>query len=642
MNPAAAQWRTPPEAVWLRAVAAALRPDPPLSVSEWADQHRVLSGKSSSEPDQWRTSRTPYLREIMDSLSTQSRFQRTAFLKGSQIGGTEAGLNWLGWIIHRAPGPALIVQPTVEMAKRLSRQRIDPMVEATPALRGKVRDKRSRDAGNTQLAKEFPGGIVVLTGANSAVGLRSMPVRYLFLDEVDAYPQDVGGEGDPVELAIARTRTYPQRKIFMTSSPSLTGQSRIERLYEESDQRDYHIPCPHCDHYQPLEFSYLRWPEGRPREAQYFCRACDCSIPERLKPSFLSLGKWIPGAAGDGITAGFRLSSLCSPLGWFGWCDAAAQYEAAGENTRDLQVFFNTVLGQSYAESGETPDARRLYERREDYPLAIVPPGAGALTAGVDVQRDRLELEVVAWGPNRESWSIDYRVLQGDTTQPAVWDRLTALLGEEFRTAAGGTLQIMKLAVDSGFTPLTVYKWARQAASPRVMVVHGISHAASSLIAGSRTVEVGPQGQLLKYGVRLWRIATGIAKEELYRNLKLNAPLDGEPFPPGYCHFPDAYGIEYFEQLCAEKLMTRMAHGYPKPYWQQIRARNEALDCRVYARAAAASERIEMWNEARWAQILDDLVPRSVDELPAYAGISRTGLSPVPKQPREERDPWLE
>ena len=626
--------------IWLEAAQAGLRPEPPVTVSEWADTHRILSSKSSSEPMLWRTSRTPYLKEIMNCLSTTEQWQRVVFLKASQVGGTEAGLNWLAYILHRCNGSILCVQPTVEMAKRLSKQRLDPMIESCPALKGRVSDKRSRDSGNTQLQKEFSGGSLVLTGANSAVGLRSMPVRFLFLDEVDGYPLDVGGEGDPVELAIARTRTYPTRKIYAASSPGLSERSRIERMYEdESDRRVYEVPCPHCGEYQTLEFSQLVWPKGSPRDARYHCRGCDRAIAEHVKAWMLAQGRWRSLGGGNGITAGFRISSLYSPPGWFGWDEAAEMHEKAGTNTRDLQVFFNTVLGQSYAESGETPDERRLYERRETYAIGRVPAGAGALTAGVDVQRDRLEVEIVAWGPDRESWSVDYRVFQGDTTQPEVWMHATGLLDEVFPHELGGSLQILRLAVDSGFNTQAVYRWARSQQSARVMVVHG-DYRAAALLGNTSYVDRGPQGQRMRSGLQLWPVNSSIAKEELYRALHLAAPADGQKYPPNYCHFPE-YSLEYFEQLCAEKLMARTVNGHLKPYWEKVRARNEALDCRIYARAAAAAARIDLWSAERWRQIFDDLVPVSVDELPPHHGISQTGLSPMPKFRVEVNDPWL-
>src|SRR5919108_6244665 len=214
--------------------------------SNRADRYRVLSQRAASEPGRWRTERTPYLREIMDCLSPTSPVERIVFMKGAQVGGTECGNNWIGYVIHQAPGPMMAIQPTVEMAKRNSKQRIDPLIEESEVLRKRVSDPRSRDSGNTILSKEFPGGVLVMTGANSAVGLRSMAARYLFLDEVDAYPGDVEGEGDPIKLALARTRTFARRKVFLVSTPKITGMSRIEKAYEESDRRQYWVPCPVC------------------------------------------------------------------------------------------------------------------------------------------------------------------------------------------------------------------------------------------------------------------------------------------------------------------------------------------------------------------------------------------------------------
>src|SRR5580704_6150996 len=262
------------EEIYSAAAAAGARPDPLLTISQWADRYRALSQRASAESGPWRTERTPYLREIMDCLSPSSPVERTVFMKGAQIGGTGYGNNWIGYTIHQAPGPMMAIQPTVEMAKRNSKQRIDPLIEESDVLRVLVSDPRSRDSGNTMLSKEFPGGVLVMTGANSAVGLRSMAARYLFLDEVDGYPGDVEGEGDPVNLAMARTRTFARRKVFLCSTPKITGMSRIEAAYEESDQRHYWVPCPHCREFQVLKFAQLRWPNGQPEKAVYACEHC--------------------------------------------------------------------------------------------------------------------------------------------------------------------------------------------------------------------------------------------------------------------------------------------------------------------------------------------------------------------------------
>ena len=252
-------------AALIRAWSRGLRPDPDLTVSSWADRHRKLASRASAEPGQYRTARTPYMREIMDRLSPGDPTQRIVFMKAAQVGATEAGNNWIGFVIHQAPGPMLAVQPTVELAKRNSRQRIDPLIEESPDLRERVKPARSRDAGNTMLSKEFAGGILIMTGANSAVGLRSTPARYIFLDEVDAYPASADEEGDPVTLAEARSLTFAhRRKVFLVSTPTIRGLSRIEREFEASDQRRYFVPCPHCDAMQWLKFERLRWEKGRP------------------------------------------------------------------------------------------------------------------------------------------------------------------------------------------------------------------------------------------------------------------------------------------------------------------------------------------------------------------------------------------
>ena len=268
-----------------------LTPDPLLTVSEWSDRYRYLSQRASAEPGRWRTSRTPYLKEIMDCLSATSPVQVVTFIKGAQLGGSEAGSNWIGYIVDYAPGPIMNVQPTVEMAKRNSKQRIEPLIQDSPRLREKIKPSRSKDSGNTILAKEFPGGLLVMTGANSAVGLRSLPARYLFLDEVDAYPGDVDGEGDPVALAEARARTFARRKILKVSTPTIQGRSRIESSYEQSDQRKYHVPCPHCGHYQDLIWSRVKWEKEKPQTAVYQCSGCEQPIQEHHKTEMLANGR---------------------------------------------------------------------------------------------------------------------------------------------------------------------------------------------------------------------------------------------------------------------------------------------------------------------------------------------------------------
>ncbi len=591
-----------------RAWREGLTPDPLLTVSEWSDRHRMLSSKASAEPGRWRTSRTPYLKAIMDCLSPTSSIERVVFMKAAQLGATEMGSNWIGYVIHHAPGPMMAVWPTVEMAKRNSKQRIDPLIEESPALAELIAPARSRDSGNTILAKEFRGGVLVMTGANSAVGLRSMPVRYLFLDEVDGYPLDVEGEGDAISLAEARTRTFARRKIFIVSTPTISGASSIEREYEASDQRRYFVPCPHCQHRQWLRFEQLRWDKGLPATAAYICEACDTAIAEHHKTWMLEHGEWRSMA--DGKTAGFHLSSLYSPVGWRAWREIAAAWEAAvskeSGSAAAIKTFKNTELGETWVEEGEAPDWQRLVERREDYRVGSVPEGGLLLVGGADVQKDRIEASVWAFGRGKESWLIEHRVLMGDTARDSVWKRLAELLTESWTHASGAALPLARFALDTGFATQEAYAFVRACRDPRVMAVKGVARGAA-LIGTPTAVDMTQGGKKLRRGIKVFAVAGGIAKLEFYNNLRKSADVgeDGMTtvFPAGFVHLPKI-DAEFIQQLCAEQLITRRnRNGFPVREWQKMRERNEALDCYVYVRAAASAAGLDRFDERHWREL---------------------------------------
>ncbi|WLQ14295.1 phage terminase large subunit family protein [Hahella aquimaris] len=607
-----------------RAWREGLTPERLLSLSEWADHHRVLSSKASAEPGRWRTQRTPYLREIMDCLSPTSPVERVVFMKGAQVGGTEAGTNWIGYVIHHSPGPMMAVWPTVDMAKRSSKQRIDPLLEETPALTELVAPARSRDSGNTILSKEYRGGVLVMTGANSAVGLRSMPVRYLFLDEVDAYPVDVEGEGDAITLAEARTRTFSRRKIFIVSTPTIAGASAIEREYEASDQRRYVVPCPHCGHPQWLRFEQLRWERGRPDTVAYVCEACAVPIAEHHKTWMLERGEWRAMAPGRGTkTAGFHLSSLYSPIGWRTWADIAYAWESAvnkesGSNAA-IKTFKNTELGETWVEEGETPDWQQLAERREDYPVGCVPAGGLLLVGGADVQQDRIEASIWAFGRGKTAWLVEHRVLMGDTAREDVWGRLAALLDETWSHEDGAQIPLTRFALDTGFATQEAYAFVRARRDPRLMAVKGRARGAA-LVGSPTAVDVTQGGRKLRRGVKLFSVAVGIAKLELYNNLRKHADMaeDGVTpvYPAGYIHLPRV-DAEFLQQLCAEQLVTRRdRNGFPVREWRKMRERNEALDCYVYARAAACAAGLDRFEERHWRELEKTLRPPDTPEPP--------------------------
>ena len=617
-----------------RAWREGLTPDPLLTVSEWSDRHRMLSSKASAEPGRRRTSRTPYLKAIMDCLSPTSPVERVVFMKAAQLGATEMGSNWIGYVIHHAPGPMMAVWPTVEMAKRNSKQRIDPLIEESSALAGLIAPARSRDSGNTILAKEFRGGVLVMTGANSAVGLRSMPVRYLFLDEVDGYPLDVEGEGNAISLAEARTRTFARRKIFIVSTPTISGASAIEREYEASDQRRYFVPCPHCNHRQWLRFEQLRWDKGLPATAVYICEACDTAIAEHHKTWMLEHGEW--RAMADGKTAGFHLSSLYSPVGWRAWREIAAAWEAAvskeSGSAAAIKTFKNTELGETWVEEGEAPDWQRLAERREDYSVGTVPLGGLLLVGAADVQKDSIEASVWAFGRGKESWLIEHRVLLGDTARDNVWKRLAEMLTESWTHASGAALPLARFALDTGFATQEAYTFVRACRDPRVMAVKGVARGAA-LIGTPTAIDVSQGGKKLRRGIKVFSVAGGIAKLEFYNNLRKSADVgeDGltPVFPAGFVHLPKI-DAEFIQQLCAEQLITRRdRNGFPVREWQKMRERNEALDCYVYARAAASAAGLDRFEERHWRELERQLgVAPPKDELPPIHDIELNEATP--------------
>ncbi len=600
------------------------------------------------------------MREIMDALSPSHPARRVVFMKSAQVGATEAGNNWIGYCIHRAPGPFLAVQPTVDLAKRLSQQRINPLVEESPELRELIMPSRSRDSGNTILAKQFPGGQLILTGANSAVGLRSMPARWIFLDEVDAYPGDIDGEGDPIALAEARTISFGHRaKVFLTSTPTIKGVSRIEREYDLSDQRRYFVPCPYCGAMQWLQFERLRWTKGQPEAARYVCEHCEEPIEERFKTQMMDEANgacWM-ATADDGTRAvaeaagvvGYHINGLYSPLGWLGWSEIARSWEEAAGNDAALKTLKNTVLGETWQERGEAPDWQRLYERRERWVAGKVPERGLFLTAGADVQKDRFEIDVWAWGRGLESWLVDHVVIEGGPADPVAWAQLSAFLGQTWLHENGANMQIGKFAIDTGYESAAVYSWARQQTGAQVVPIKGVEgFNRTSPVTGPTFVDATEGGQRIRRGARLWTIATAVFKSETYRFLRLPRPTreeidGGETFPAGSVHFPDWIDAEWLKQLTAEQLVTvRNRRGFAKMEWQKMRERNEALDCRVYARAAAWLFGAERWTESTWQSLEAQVGIAADDDVVAGPPEPETEPAPeptagIPRSPRRKR-----
>ena len=616
-------------------LAEYMAPPPRLTVTEWAERHRILSAKDSAEPGPYRVTRTPYAMEPQDALSPYSPVEEVILMWGAQTSKTTVGMNWVGSLVDLQPGPLMIVQPTIDTAKRFSRQRLTPMIEESPALRRKVRENRSRDDANTTLLKEYPGGFMVAAGANSAAGLRSMPIRDIFMDEIDAYPLDVDGEGDPISLAEARQSTFSRRKRLKTSTPTTKGFSRIEDAFLASDQRYYHVPCPHCGELQRLEWGAdkthgIKWHKDEsgaalPDTAHYVC-VNGCVIQEHHKADMLrceAIGgraRWV--SANPDATArkrGYHLSSLYSPLGFLSWRELVEEWAAAralakmGDQSK-LRAFVNTRLAETWEEEGDKVQHHELSRRAEDYPLGIVPMGGLMLTAGVDVQADRIEMRVWAWGRSEESWLIERHIVYGNTNQDETvpgspWARLTELRRTPVAHAAGTQMLIEATAIDTGYNAEAVYAYCRAHAAAHVLAVKGASIGNKPVIGKPTSIDVTWRGKTMHRSLKLWPIGTDTAKHLIYGRLRLAQP------GPGYIHLPAALKTtDEFEQLTAERLATKYIKGHPKLEWiKPAGKRNEALDCAVYAYAAACYLGIQTLREHGWARREDRYCPRSPD-----------------------------
>lgn len=579
-----------------------LRPDPILSVSEWADNHRLLDSKSSAMPGPYRTSVTPFLKEIMDNLGEYSDVEEVIVMKGAQLGVTEAGLNWIGYTIDVSPCPMLFVEPTKEVVELVSKTRIQPMLESSPSLVRKIGPAKSRDSSNTLTKKEFPGGVLRLAGANSAAGLRNMPVKRLMLDEVDAYPIDLDEEGNPIDLAKKRTSTFAKRKIFILSTPTGKGTSVIEPMFESTDKRYYHIPCPHCGTYQRLKWENLCYEYNSKAkiatDVYYRCDHCGDPILEKEKTKMLAAGQWVPEAPENQNRkrVGYHLNSMYSPLGWKSWEDLAVEFEEAQGDIPKTKTFVNTSLGLTYEESGDKPEWESLYSRREDYPVNRIPTDEIVfLTAGVDIQKDRIELEIVGWCRGKISYSIDFRVLTGYVSgdgSSKVWQKLDAVLNETWETPNKNRLPIRMMCVDSGNWASEVYSFCGKYPQSRVVPIKGRDNQ-STIVSAPKAVNVSRKNKSID-GIKVWHVGVSMLKAELYGWLRLEHGM------PGSCHFPQ-YDENYFKGLTAEELiLTKNKNGHTVERWVKKFKRNEPLDARIYARAAAHMVGMDSFTDRHW------------------------------------------
>ena len=582
-----------------------LRPIPNLTVSEWSNQYRFLSSTSSSEAGRYSVDRTPYLREIMDRLGKTDDCQEIVFMKGSQIGATESALNFIGYSIHMNPSIILLVMPTDEAIKKNSRTRINPMLKATPILRDKIKEVGTKDAENTINSKSFLGGVLMMIGANSPVGLSSTPAAKILLDEVDRFPLSAGSEGSPVDLARARARTFANRKIFLISTPTNEGESVIAKEFEDGDKRYYNVHCIHCKEKFVITFDCLTWDQVNPETVRCACPECGGLHEERHKTVMLGNGEWVPTAKSSNPRKhSYHLSALYSPAGFYSWEELIRDYVKTKGDSNKEKTFVNTVLGETYKIKGESPDFENLYNRREEYELGTVPEGVYLLTMGVDIQKDRIELEVVGWGVGLESWSVDYKVLVGDTAKQEVWQELREVINSHYICEDGTLMSINMTCVDAGYNTKTVYDFTSTFGYNRVKPIMGRDSVKDVMVSPPKQINISKSGKKIT-GAKVWGLGVSLLKSELYGFLKLQATeIDGiEIFPKGYCHFPQ-YDRNYFKMLTAEELqLSKNKKGYDVWQWTKKYERNEALDVRNYARAAAYIIGVDRFRKENWDRI---------------------------------------
>jgi phage terminase large subunit GpA-like protein len=607
----------------LRVARRAIRPKSPLTVSEWSDANRVLSGEGSAEAGAWKTSRTPYLREIMDALSEESPVRKVVFMKSSQVGGTEAGSNWTGYIMDHAKGPFAVVMPTEKSLQDWMSQKFDPMAKDTPAVANVLASRSNRAGDNSAFRKRFVGGIFYAKTAGSTAELKSTSLRYAIADEIDEYDWSTL-QGDPLGLLEVRLTTFHDRKLFVVSTPTMKDASRIEEQFELGDQRRFMVPCPHCDERQHLKWPNLRWHKDGRRcsSAWYVCEHCGSEISEHQKASMMAAGRW-QSHNPEGLWRSYHINALYSPIGLgLSWAELADEWIEAQDDPSKLMRFVNTRLGETWADRSHDLKPNVLMARAEPYELRTIPVGCLVLTAGVDTQDDRLEIQIVGHGRDDKAWTIDYHVIPGNPAEQRVWDALADYLSAEFTNSFGRTLRIEATAIDTGgHHTHAVYAFVRSQRVRRVIAIKGASQPGRTILGKPSHQDVNWKGQTIKKGVALYTVGTDTAKHLIYA--RLNGDADKDP-SERKMHFSTALEPSYFDGLVSETYNPR------KNRWEIKKGkRNEPLDTRVYAIAASHHPELYLhkWRQSDWTKRAAMIEPESIPTSEAVAAPEETSAA---------------
>jgi len=556
------------------------KPDPRLTVSEWSDTYRILTSEASAEAGRWRTDRTPYLKEIMDVMSPTDPTQQVKVIKGTQLGFSSIADNIAMCYLDFYPCPILYILPTETLAKGTSKRRITPSIRAIPHLAKKVTGGKSKADVGEVYNKAVAGGSLSLGWSNSTASFRSFSARVVILDDCDGYGSF--GEGDVMELGKARADAFANKKIYINSTPTIVGKSNIDLEFDDSDQREYDMPCPDCNELMPFKWEYMHYAvdkKGRlDGDVLCGCPNCGTMIPEYKKTNMMLNGVWQPRNEGHSHK-GYKLSSFYSPLGWLGWNEIATEFIKAHKlmltgDARLMQVWQNTRNAQAWMEQLDGVDITNPHERVEEYGC-VVPDEVLIITAGVDTQDDRFEVEILGHGRNGETYSIDYKAIAGDPQFKETQQQLDFYLSQHFKRKDGNLMKIYGTAIDTGgHRTKAVYEYCKARANQNIFAIKGANTTTAPIT--NKTID-----QMIPNELTLFSIGVHTLKDNFYANLGITEK------GANYCHFPnkDVYNKKYFNMLTAEKRDD-------KGKYVKVRTRNEALDVRVYALAVLSITKI--------------------------------------------------
>lgn len=636
--------------IFAKSFAEGLRPVELTTVSEWADKYRYLSRKTANEPGRWRTDRTPYLREIMDECSTFVRTKKVVIMKGSQLGVSEAITNVCGWVIKNDPSQIIYLLPTEFLAKKIARTKFEPMIDDSPDLAklvGKSAENplsgKEEKNSETILVKEFINGAITFGSAASPNSLSTVSAKLLIMDETDRYETDVKAEGNPIALAENRVAAMSRHKIILLSTPKIAGESIIESEFEESDKRYYFIPCPHCKEEQVLELDNFRYEMDEATrtasDAWFECKFCEKRIEESKKAWFLPLGRYKPTAKGSCV--GFHISGFYAPLGWRGWREIATMFNRARTKKDEnlLKTFYNTVLGLTWAAPSARPEWEKIRETMTERQPGIVPKECLVLTAGVDVQGDRLECQVTGFSPDGHTYVVDYQIFSGDTSSDAPWNQLEAYLRKDLPSEIPlVSVPISMTCIDSGYRTTKVYAFIRRFLPGRkVVAIKGKDDLIVPVARPTKFENATSGGVNDRRGIEMFPLGVSVIKQKIYDDIQARPNAETGELPSNFVHFPEL-PVEYFKQLTAEESKITLRKGKEQRQWSLVYRRNEALDCFCYSTGAYYILGIHRYTAKQWGQIRDMLFP--AQRLGEDVTLRDVGKPPVHKQKIKKSSFW--